>query len=240
MKESIYTIPISEVFEPRDSCPICRLRDILEERCVEYITGAAMMEPDVREVTNRTGFCKFHYDKMLKVRNRLSLALILESHLDYLNHSLLEGNEGLFSKGKKAEKVKEAAGSCYVCDTIQWAMDRMVDNLLKMWAGEEQFRTLYSQQPVICLEHCGLLVQAAQQKLNKKQAPVFIEETYRITRSYLTALKEDVTHFCRMFDYRNASSNADWGNSRDSIERAIWFLTSRSPEGMEDAKKKSV
>lgn len=58
----------------------------------------------MREVTNRTGFCKFHFDKMLRVRNRLSLALILESHLDFLNHSLLEGKEGALFQGEKGGK----------------------------------------------------------------------------------------------------------------------------------------
>ena len=82
MKEAIYTIPISEVFEPKDGCPLCRLRDILEQRCLEYIMGAAMMEPDIRVETNRLGFCKDHYFMMLKRKNRLSIALMLQSHLD--------------------------------------------------------------------------------------------------------------------------------------------------------------
>ena len=53
MKDTIYTIPVSEVFEPKEGCPLCRMRDTLEERCLEYIMGAAMMEPDVRQDTNR-------------------------------------------------------------------------------------------------------------------------------------------------------------------------------------------
>ena len=32
-----------------------------------------------------------------------------------------------------------------------------------------------------------------------------------------------------MFDYRNNGAEADWGNAKDSIERAIWFLTTREP-----------
>ena len=77
MREDITTIPVSEVFEPRDGCPICRMRNRLEERVVEYITGAAMMEPDVRIETNKKGFCFTHYQQMLKRRNRLSVALML-------------------------------------------------------------------------------------------------------------------------------------------------------------------
>ena len=81
MRDSIYTIPISEVFEPKCGCPICQMRDTLEERSVEYIMGAAMMEPDVRMETNKKGFCSFHFNQMLRRKNRLSLALILESRL---------------------------------------------------------------------------------------------------------------------------------------------------------------
>ena len=64
MRESILTIPISEIFEPKCGCPICRMREMLETRTVEYIMGAAMMEPDVRIETNRLGFCREHYEKM--------------------------------------------------------------------------------------------------------------------------------------------------------------------------------
>ena len=81
MRDNIYTIPVSEVFEPKCGCPICRMRDMLEKRCIEYIMGAAMMEPDIRIETNKAGFCTDHFQMMLGQKNRLSLALMLESHL---------------------------------------------------------------------------------------------------------------------------------------------------------------
>ena len=89
MREDICTIPISEVFEPKEGCPICRMRDTLENRVTEYITGAAMMEPDIREVTNVQGFCYPHFSMMLKKGSRLSNALILESHLKEIETSVL-------------------------------------------------------------------------------------------------------------------------------------------------------
>lgn len=55
MREDICSIPISEIFEPKDGCPFCRMRDMLEDRMATYITGVAMMEPDVRVETNRLG-----------------------------------------------------------------------------------------------------------------------------------------------------------------------------------------
>lgn len=107
MRDDITSIPISEVFEPRDGCPICRLRNTLEDRVVEYITGAAMMEPDVRIETNKQGFCIDHYRMMLKKRNRLGVALILESHLDEMEKRIYAGPPLL---GKSAKNQAKAAG----------------------------------------------------------------------------------------------------------------------------------
>ena len=76
MRDDITSIPISDVFEPKDGCPVCRLRDMLEERSVTYITGAAMMEPDVRIETNKKGFCNHHYKQMLENSKQLTIALM--------------------------------------------------------------------------------------------------------------------------------------------------------------------
>ena len=82
MAEQIYTIPINEAFEQSGGCPLCRMKKKLERESLDYVMGAAMMDPDVRIRTNRLGFCRRHYDDMLSMKNRLSLALMLESHLD--------------------------------------------------------------------------------------------------------------------------------------------------------------
>ena len=74
MREDICSIPIGELFGPKKGCPFCRMDAMLESRLAEYITGAAMMEPDVRIETNRLGFCAHHFDKICEVGNRLSIA----------------------------------------------------------------------------------------------------------------------------------------------------------------------
>ncbi len=236
MKDSIYTIPVSEVFEPMDGCPICRLRDTLESRCVEYIMGAAMMEPDIRIETNKAGFCSLHFKKMLGCRNRLSIALMLESHLDYLKKEIFEQKnpqqrQGLFGKtiDRRSQQAQEMTHSCYVCDKIEWALSRMVDTTLGLWEKEESFRQLYAKQPVLCLEHYALLSQRASEKLSAKALPGFLEATTLLTKRYLDSLKEDVSGFCRLYDYRSAGQGEPSEQVRTSIERAIWYLTSRDP-----------
>ena len=51
MREDICSIPVSEVFEPKDGCPLCRLRDVLEERMTDYITGSIMAAPVMYSTT---------------------------------------------------------------------------------------------------------------------------------------------------------------------------------------------
>lgn len=232
MRDSIYTIPINEVFEPKCGCPICQMRDTLEERSVEYIMGAAMMEPDVRMETNKKGFCSFHFNQMLRRKNRLSLALILESRLmEITEHGLEPGQPaesgGLFRK-KEAVKVQN---SCFVCDKIAWAQQRMYATTIQMYNQSEEFRTLYKEQEYLCLVHYKELTAVALgTRMDKKLQKQFLEDSKKLCTNYLDEVQKDVSHYCKMFDYRNNGADADWGNSRDSIERAIYFLTSRPTE----------
>lgn len=226
MRDSIYTIPVNEVFEPKCGCPICQLRDTLEQRSVEYIMGAAMMEPDVRIETNKHGFCKTHYDMMMKQKNRLSLALMLESRLIEMQENLTPG-EPVKSGGLFAKKEKVKTDSCFVCNKIDWALERMFDTVIKLYGTQEEFRTLYAQQDYICLQHYKMITASARQSMDKKVLKSFLKVSEGLCRNYLDEVKNDVSHYCKMFDYRNSGADADWGNSRDSIERAIYFLTSR-------------
>lgn len=231
MREDITSIPVSEVFEPKDGCPICRMRRMLEDRIIEYITGAAMMEPDVRIETNRLGFCFDHFQMMMKNRKRLSVALILESHLAEMEKQVFQGAPILGKSAKKqGQSAGKAAESCFVCQKIDWSMERMLSTICRLWVDEKDFRRLFEEQTVLCLPHFSLLTQTAAQKMDKKYAPEFIKAASRLCRNYLSDLQADVSHFCKMYDYRNVGENADWGNSKDSIERAVWWLTSRYPQ----------
>ena len=43
-----------------------------------------------------------------------------------------------------------------------------------------------------------------------------------VTEAYLDTLREDVSWFCKKFDYRYEAE--PWKNSKDSVDRAILFL----------------
>lgn len=226
MRESLLTIPISEVFDPKEGCPLCRMRDTLETRTVEYIMGAAMMEPDVRIETNRAGFCHTHLSQMMKQKNRLSLALMLQTHLEQTEHELFARKKLFENKNAKKQRLSRINESCFVCDKIDWGLQRLMKTFFEMY-GNDDFRKLLLEQEFICLPHYDLLLGLAPNYLKKDMLDRFESDIGALTAKYIDALYEDVSHYCTMYDYRNTGKDADWGNSRDSIERAVKFLTSR-------------
>lgn len=228
MRESLLTIPINEVFEPREGCPICAMRNTVEQHISEYIMGAAMMEPDVRLETNRLGFCREHYNILLKQNNRLSLALMLNTHLATRRAEMFEGRGGLRRYSKKSPPEEQ---TCFVCSKVNWGIDHMLSTLYNMWSDAD-FRKLYSQQEYICLPHYDLLMLGAVKHLKKDDLKTFAEATDKLAGEYMKQLNEDVQQFCDSFDYRNAAKlhSEEMEHVRSSIERAIEFITSRKPD----------
>ena len=228
MRYDITNIPVAEVFEEGDGCPICRLRNTLEKRAIEYITGAAMMEPDIRLETNKKGFCLTHYRQMLGQRNRLSVALTMECRLVELERQIFSGSFIGKAAKKQAKDAAEALTTCYVCEQMEDAMQKMLATVCRTWEGQKDFRDLFERQDSLCLPHFAALVEISSGAMSKKAQPDFAKAASKLAKNYLTTLRADVHHFCGMYDHSNAGNN-DWGNSKDSIERSVWYLTSREP-----------
>ncbi|MGN1422332.1 MAG: DUF6062 family protein [Oscillospiraceae bacterium] len=232
MKESILTIPINEVFEPRQGCPICAMRNSVEEHISEYIMGAAMMEPDVRMETNKLGFCHTHFNSLLRQKNRLSLGLMLNTYLATARAEVFEKKNIFFTKGAKAKKASEIEQTCFVCSKVDWGVAHMLETVFTMFRDDAKFRQLYSQQEYICVPHYNLLMSNAAKKLAKNDLNDFVKATDTLVEGYIKQLNSDVGEFCDSFDYRNAGKLHDpsMEHVRNSIERAVEFLTSRKPD----------
>ena len=103
MAEKLYTIPVNEVFEKKCECPVCEIYHNLEKCSLVFTMGPSYMEDDIRAMTDKTGFCKIHSEKLLSMNNRLGMALILKTHTDKVNKDIekLASNckvKGLFKK----------------------------------------------------------------------------------------------------------------------------------------------
>ena len=228
MKENICTIPINDIFREKDGCPVCRMHRMLEEQYVEFITGSAMMAPDVRVQTNKTGFCHRHYSMMVKTGPRLSNALLLQTHIDEMRGRALPKKLSDLPDKKNMEAIRALEHSCYVCDRIDADIVHLLKTVYAQYGIDEEFRELYQEQEYICLDHYALLMSGASKKnIDKKFFSLFVEETNRLTKSYMDKLYDDVTKFTRMYDYR--SKGEDFSDCKDAIERAIKFLTKEEP-----------
>ena len=227
MEEKIYTIPVNEAFDESDGCPFCRLKKKLEDTERELIMGASMMEPDIRIKTNKLGFCKKHFSKMFEMNNRLSLALMLESHLDEVMNKTIILKDSIIGKDntkKASENMQAVKGSCYICEKTEEKFEKMMLCSIILWQNGNEFKEKMSKQPYFCLEHASLFLEYARVKLDKKSFAVFAKQLSDVQSAYISSLKDDVSWFCKKFDYRY--DNEPWGNSKDSVERAIKFLQS--------------
>lgn len=225
MDEKIYTIPVNEAFDENDGCPFCRMRRTLEDNERELIMGASMMDPDIRIKTNKIGFCKRHYEKMLSMNNKLSLALMLQSHLDEVSQKTVIWKSSLIGKDntkKATENMRELKKSCYICQRTDEKFEKMVICSVILWLSDEKFKEKMKNQSYFCLEHAELFLETARIKLDKKTFSNFAEQLSNVQNSYFNSLKDDIALFCKKFDYRY--ENEPWGNSKDSVERAVKFL----------------
>lgn len=227
MKEHIYTIPVTEAFEAAvetKKCPFCALREKLERDELELILGASMMEPDIRALTNEKGFCERHYSKMFGMKNRLGLALMLESHLESLKKELKTGN--LFSRdiaAKSVSAVEKLESSCYVCDRIDEKIKKMFDTAARLFNEEKDFCAAFEGVRYFCLPHYREYMLAGRQALGKEDYAALVRASNEKVNAYLNSLKDDVSLFCKKFDYR--FDDLPWGESKDSVERSIKFLS---------------
>lgn len=221
MRENICTIPVNEIFEQTGGCPLCRMRDRMEQRHVEYVTGPAMMEPDIRIEINKTGFCERHLRAILKVSSvRLPISLMFDSHLQEIDEKIL--------RRRKLDKLAELECDCFVCRDLERNFSRHVDTVYKTYRTESEFRTLFAQQEELCLPHYRLLASGAKKQLGKLAEP-FLKDCDALARKRLAELRRLLGLFHDSFDYRNAGKPTP-DEARDSLERTAQFLTSRAPE----------
>ncbi len=228
MVEKIYTIPITEIFEEPKGCPICRLYEKAKTKALEYVTGAAMMEPSVRIATNEAGFCREHFDDMMEMNNRLSVALMLESHMDTLEKRIWKGSRGLLGKTdpqKLVELANKTDHSCFVCNRIDEEMKHYLRNVVYLWKTELDFRLLFDKQEGFCLRHTADLLSVASEKLGKKDLAVFTEAVAELGWKYHAALREDLAGFTKSFDYRNAGQPKT-ERVKGAVENTVSYLSS--------------
>ncbi len=243
MKDTIYTIPVTDAFKADDECPFCYIKRKLEQDAISFILGCAYMEDDIRAVTDEVGFCSEHFKKMYDYGNRLGNALMLHTHLiklqkelDQKINSFSPTKTSMFSKFMKPKSTDDASGnvishwasekahSCYICDAYNKNFSRYIGTFFYLIETNEEFRNLYKNSKGFCLPHFGEIMALADTELSDKYKSEFHETLFKLMKDNLKRVEEDVSWFIDKFDYRN--KDADWKNSKDAIPRAMQKLGS--------------
>lgn len=233
MKEQIYTIPVNEAYDIDCECPLCELEKKLERETLDYALGAAMMEPDFREQSNRLGFCTHHFSMLFDMPNKLPLALILDTHLEEIRARLdrlsksTGKKSGLFKKsgfaGSLSAGLSEIEKDCIVCGKIRHTMERYADVLLYMWSKDDEFKAKFEASKGVCLKHMRLLADMSEKSLTSASASEFLSVLCRKQSEELSRIQEDIHKFTLKFDYRN--KDMPWGTAQDAPVRTIEKIT---------------
>ena len=212
MKEQIYTIPINEAFDEICECPLCVIERRLEKEAIEYELGPAMMEPDHREESNEKGYCRRHLEMMFESPNKLSLALILDTHINEVRNKisgLSVEKKGLFKKEKPS--IAKTVDYCMVCEKLGKTMERYCSVLADMWKDEADFREKFENSKGFCLPHFEMLLKHGNND--------FLKALVEKEEKELARINEDVHKFTLKFDYRNR--DMEWGTAKDAPERSV-------------------
>lgn len=242
MKEKIYTIPVNEAFEAEDECPFCFLERQAERSAIRYVAGpgASYMEPEVRAATDQAGFCAGHMKKLYDYGNTLGTALILQTYYagileefaEATEHPQIPPKKSLFAKKTPTlqdacwQRLRKKVDSCYLCDRIEYNMERYYATFFLL-TKEEEFRRRVEGSRGFCLRHFARLLETAETELPGSQREWFYTAVYPLMAENLTRVKADLDWLIAKFDYRNAS--ADWKNSRDALQRTMQKLQGLYP-----------
>lgn len=236
MKEKIYTIPVNEAYDTDCECPLCVLEQKLENEAIEYELGAAMMEADHREESNNKGFCNHHFEQMFYSGNKLSLALVLDTHLDELRKRLDKYSKsvksaesskgGLLKKSGAFDVAKDISDTlsgvektCMVCEKIEFTMKRYIDVLLYMWVNDENFRKKFDRSKGMCIKHMRMVMDTIPSSLKNKNVGEFLSALFIKQKAELDRMQEDIHKFTLKFDYR--FKDMEWGTAQDAPIRTI-------------------
>lgn len=244
MKEKLYTIPLNDAVNAQDECPFCVAEREIEQDLMDFVLGhgSSYMQENIRELTDKAGFCRNHFQKMYTYGNTLGNAWILKTHYDRMIGEM-KSQFASFTPGKTSLKdkflktasegnaigmwVKEKEASCYVCKQYQETYERYLDTFFYLFKQDDVFREKIKNSKGFCLPHFGDLCSKADISLSEKEKEAFYEMILPLMEENMKRILGDVEWMIEKFDYRN--QDADWKNSKDSIQRAMQKLKGGYP-----------
>lgn len=233
MKEKLYTMELNDALAAGDECCFCWLERKVEQENLDFVLGASYMERDIRDKTDRGGFCRHHTKMMYDYGNTLGNAWILKSRLEYLNRHLKEAmsqyapkKSSVFLKRKKdgegnavSDWIGGQEGSCYICDRIGTIYERVLDTFVRQLQKDPAFGERLMNGKGFCIHHFGAVCRACEAGMTEAEKSVWMPKLFSLMEKNLDRIQGDIDWLIEKFDYRN--QDADWKESKDAVQRTM-------------------
>ena len=247
MKEQIHTIPISDAMANAGECPFCYIRRRTEEHAMNYVLGpgASYMEADIRDMTDREGFCQDHLRKMYIYGNALGNAWILKTltkrHLDEMDQEFKNFKPGAAVKkggffGRKSSDeestnsivswIKRRESTCFTCTMIENTFKAYTNTFFTMYKKDAEFRQKVAETNGFCLDHFKVLCEAADKNLKGKDLEDFYAVMLPLMQKNMERVYDDVSWFIERY---NNNPDAENHNYVGSIQRTMQKLRGQDP-----------
>ena len=96
--------------------------------------------------------------------------------------------------------------------------------MVYIYKKDPAFPEKLRKQPYFCLEHAGMLLEAAKKELSEEKYLAISQDLLTMTRDHLAELKQNITAFCRSFDHENAGKPLS-DEARYAVESSVAFLS---------------
>ncbi len=191
---------IYEKFNDKCDCPLCEIKQIVEEQFLHEFLNDAVMEDNTRIKVGKKGFCQRHFDMLLSRQNKLSLALQIRTRIEKVS-DLLSSNGG--NASKLADKIIHSTKTCAICDFVDDSMVKYYKTVAQMYLRESDFFKTLLATKGFCAEHYAQLVKySGYAGLTKKN---YLNVLSTVQKRSIEKLLVDLKEFCDKHDYRNAS-----------------------------------
>lgn len=203
MQYHIQTSPIWDAFKSGCDCPLCAIYQKSSDRLVEQYLNEAVMEPDYRVRVNKLGFCTKHLKQLFEGKNKLGLALQLNTRTAAMLEKMKIADN--FKQAKKqAEELEKSLDTCVICETVDEMMERYAYTIAQMYRDEKEFPKTFRLSNGFCLPHYVLLLKNSGKASNK--IAEYLNDLTGLQISTTAKINNETQRFTEKFDYRNNGS----------------------------------
>ena len=201
MNYHIDTGLIYEKFGTDCECPLCAIEKTAQEQFLHEFLNDAVMEDDTRIKVGKKGFCDKHFDLLFKRRNKLSVALQINTRAEKIA-PLFSAVKSAGAAKKRAREINDALSSCVICDFLNESMTKYYITIAQMFAKERDFYKLLFSCKGFCFKHYAELLKYS------SHAGFFTKEYLSVLSSAMDKnfkrIQTELKTFCDSHDYRNA------------------------------------